>query len=112
VFDLTPLKGNAQNIFLRRKKINHSQDAVSGCPVNFNDEFSDALHQLAILDLSPVAVLGLILIFTDQIESLEQGIDPIFVPVSLIQWVSPHSFDFSPSSARGTTKPPSMIREA
>ena len=100
MFDLTPLKGNAQNTPLRRKKIHHFQNAVAGCPVNFNDESSDALHQFAILDLFPVGVPGEISIaFPEQIESLEQGIDPIFVPSFLIQWIPPGSFDFIVRSA-------------
>ena len=53
-----PVKRNAQHIFLRRKKIQHFQDVVAGCPVDFRDESSDAVRQFAFLDLSPVGVPG------------------------------------------------------
>jgi len=51
-----PVKENAQNIFLRRKKIQHFQDVVAGGPVDFRDDFSDAVRQFASFDLSPTHV--------------------------------------------------------
>jgi hypothetical protein len=84
VFDPLPVKANAQNAFLRRKKIQHFQDVVAGCAVDFSNESSNAVRQFASLDLSPVVVPGEICFtFTDQIESFEQRINPILVPSSL-----------------------------
>ena len=58
VFDPLAVKRNAQHIFLTRKKIQHFQDVVAGGPVDFRNEFSNAVRQFTFLDLSPVGVPG------------------------------------------------------
>jgi hypothetical protein len=84
VFDPLPVKANAQNAFLTRKKIQHFQDVVASSPVDFSDESSNAVRQFAFLDLSPIRIPGEIrFTFTHQIESFEQGINPIIIPSSL-----------------------------
>ena len=84
VFDPLPVKANAQNAFLRRKKIQHFQDVVASRAVDFSDEPSDAVRQFAFLDLSPTRIPGEICFtLAHQIESFEQGINPVLVPSSL-----------------------------
>jgi hypothetical protein len=60
--------------------------------------------------LSPARVPGeSFLAFTQQIETLEQGIDPIFVPAALTQWGWPHSFNQFINSVRTNIGARSMI---
>ena len=80
-----PFKRNAHSDFLRGKEIHHFEYPVAGCAVDFNDKPSDAFQDSSLSSICVSAgVAGEILFsLTNQIETLEQRINPIFVPSSL-----------------------------
>ena len=106
VLNTVPVKVDVEDFFLRGKILHHFKDVIACGAVDFPDDPADTLQQLAFFDAFPIMPrIGVFIFCLDEFKFREQGIDPLIVPSSLVQWVSPRSFDFPGTSVRTNTGP-------
>src|SRR4029077_3354224 len=113
VLDTVPVETDMTDFFLRGKILQHFKDVIAHGLVDFSDDPADTLQQLAFFDVFPIMPRIRMRFFCwDQIQLRQQGTDPMIVSSFLIQWIWPHSFDFSQTPCKRTPDRCPVIRGA